>query len=242
MTKLSVNVNKIATLRNARGGNVPNLIALCHKIISYGAQGITIHPRADERHITRADAITIGQTKFEVETNFEGDLREDFVHLVLKQCPTQCTLVPTTHGEVTSNHGWNLKTSGFMLAPVISKMRNAGIRVSLFVDAGDSENIKRAADIGADRVEIYTEPYAIAFAQSNTHQVLADIRTTINAALKLNIGVNAGHDLTTHNLPTLIKHNPEILEVSIGHHLICDALEVGIKQAVANYLQACQNK
>jgi len=238
MTRLSVNINKIATLRNSRGGHEPNLLFFAQKIIEFGAHGITVHPRADERHIKRSDAREIAREIKSVETNFEGDIREDFLDLVLECKPDQCTLVPVNHGEITSDHGWNMAKSYWFLSPVVRKIKEAGIRVSLFMDAGNTEFVRLAAQSGADRIEIYTEPFAKSFETGNQTLAIADINKTIEAARSLGLGINAGHDLTHRNLKTLCKECPGIDEVSIGHHLIARALEVGMEKSVHDYLEA----
>lgn len=238
--KLSVNVNKLALLRNSRGGNAPDVLAFAQKIVSYGAHGITVHPRADRRHITPDDARTIQQHITTVETNFEGDIREEFLELVFSLRPTQCTLVPVTPGEITSNRGWDMQRWGFLLEPVVRKLRELGVRSSLFVEA-DPAVIAPIAAIGADRVEIYTGPYAQAFAagDASAHRAELDkIVATVKAAEAAGVGVNAGHDLTVENLGPLVREAPQILEVSIGHHLTVHALEVGMEQAVKDYLRA----
>lgn len=238
MAKLSVNVNKIATLRNSRGGHEPNLMRFVQNILSFGAEGITVHPRADRRHITPEDARAVAQGVTQAETNFEGDVREEFLDLVLECRPAQCTLVPVKPGEITSNHGWDVARWSFLLAPVIAQMKDADIRVSLFLEAGDISSIREAAHIGADRIEIYTEPYAAAFLAGDPSQELGKVMASAEEAARFGIGVNAGHDLTHRNLPLLVEKIPNLAEVSIGHHLITHALEVGMEQAVTAYLQA----
>lgn len=238
MAKLSVNVNKIATLRNARGGNEPDLMRFVHRIVALGADGITVHPRADRRHITPEDARAVAREVRTVETNFEGDVREEFLDLVLECRPTQCTLVPVKPGEITSNHGWDVRRWSFLLSPVIARMKTEGIRVSLFVEAGDVDSVREAAAIGADRIEIYTEPYATAFARGTAEAELRKVMQSAEEAGRLGVGVNAGHDLTCENLPLMVAKVPNLAEVSIGHHLMSRALEVGIDRAVADYLQA----
>ncbi len=240
MAKLSVNVNKIATLRNSRGGDTPDLMAFVGHIIGFGAQGITVHPRADRRHITPEDARAVARGVTAVETNFEGDVREEFLDLVLECRPTQCTLVPVKPGEVTSNHGWAVAQWAFLLAPVVARIREEGIRVSLFVEAGDSASVSAAAGIGADRIEIYTEPYAAAFLRGDPGAELAKVIRSAEAAEQCGILVNAGHDLTHLNLPLLVRELPNLAEVSIGHHLISRALLTGMEQAVADYLKAAK--
>lgn len=238
MAKLSVNVNKIATLRNSRGGDEPNLMRFVHRIVALGVDGITVHPRADRRHITPEDARAVAREVVTVETNFEGDVREEFLDLVLECHPTQCTLVPVKPGEVTSNHGWEVRRWSFLLAPVIQKLKEEGVRVSLFVEAGDVESVREAAAIGADRIELYTEPYAAAFLRGEVEPELRKVMQSAEEAGRLGVGVNAGHDLTHENLPLLTTKVPNLAEVSIGHHLMSRALEVGIDQAVADYLRA----
>ena len=240
MAKLSVNVNKIATLRNARGGDTPDLMGFVGHIVAFGAQGITVHPRADRRHITPDDARAVARGVRTVETNFEGDVREEFLDLVLECRPTQCTLVPVKPGEVTSNHGWAVAQWAFLLAPVVARIKEEGIRVSLFVEAGDVASARAAAAIGADRIEIYTEPYAAAFQRGDPEAALAQVVRSAEVAAECGIQVNAGHDLTHLNLPLLVRRVPNLAEVSIGHHLISHALLVGMERAVTDYLKAAQ--
>lgn len=235
-TKLSVNVNKIATLRNSRGTNVPHLLDWCHKIVSYGAHGITAHPRADRRHITPQDALDICREIKTVETNLEGDIREEFLELVLKAMPTQCTLVPVKPGEITSNYGFDCKTWGFLLKPIILKLKSEGIRVSVFVEAHDLENLDYVKETNADRIEIFTEPYAHAFQQNHCQPEIDHIRKLAFKAKELGLGVNAGHDLSSHNLPLLKQSVPHLAEVSIGHQIMADALEWGMENTIKLYL------
>jgi len=238
MAKLSVNVNKIATLRNSRGGNEPELMRFVHRIVTLGADGITVHPRADRRHITPADAREVAREVRAVETNFEGDIREEFLDLVLECRPSQCTLVPVKPGEITSNHGWEVRRWSFLLAPVIARLKQEGIRVSLFVEAGDLESVRATAAIGGDRIEIYTEPYAEAFQRGAVEEALGQVARSAEEAGRLGLGVNAGHDLTHENLPLLVRKVPNLAEVSIGHHLMSRPLEVGMDRAMADYLLA----
>jgi pyridoxine 5-phosphate synthase len=234
---LSVNVNKIALLRNSRGHDAPSVLSFAQKIVSYGAHGITVHPRADRRHITPEDARAVSRHITTVETNFEGDIREEFLDLVLELRPTQCTLVPVTPGEITSNRGWDVARWRFLLEPVVRRMKEAGVRTSLFVEA-DPGVIPHVAALGADRVEIYTGPYAEAFLRGEHRAELDRIVATVRAADAAGVGVNAGHDLTIENLAPLVREAPQILEVSIGHHLTAYALEVGMERAVRDYLKA----
>jgi pyridoxine 5-phosphate synthase len=237
--KLSVNVNKIALLRNSRGHDAPNVLSFAQKIVSYGAHGITIHPRADRRHITPDDARAVARHITTVETNFEGDIREEFVELTLELRPTQCTLVPVTPGELTSHRGWDVARWRFLLQPVVKRLKEEGIRTSLFVEA-DPAVVPVVADMGADRIEIYTGPYAQAFDRGDHRAELDKIVATAKAAAAAGVGVNAGHDLTVTNLGPLVSEAPEIQEVSIGHHLVVHALEVGMQQAVVDYLMAVE--
>lgn len=245
MTKLSVNVNKVATLRNARGGRVPSVIDAVDACIAAGAPGITVHPRADERHITRADvaeiAAHLSPLRESVEFNIEGDPRADFVDLVVAARPHQCTLVPVKPGEITSEAGWPPDTSPERLTAVIARLKAEGIRVSLFIDAAEAP-VRWAKRLGADRVELYTEPFARAFAESETSgrqsfEMYAAAATLANA---LGLGVNAGHDLDLDNL-VLFRTLPYLDEVSIGHALISHALFVGLDRAVGDYLRVLRS-
>ncbi|MEP6582725.1 MAG: pyridoxine 5'-phosphate synthase [Ginsengibacter sp.] len=234
MTKLSVNINKIATLRNSRGGNTPNLVKAAVDIQNCGADGITVHPRPDERHIRYVDVFALKQV-ITTEFNIEGNPKEKkFVDLVLANKPDQVTLVPDAEGQITSDHGWDTIKNKDYLTEIISEFKNAGIRVSIFVDP-DVEMIEGAKNTGTDRIELYTESYAKQFA--NSHQQVA-IDPYIGAAKKANelgLGVNAGHDLDLQNLKYFCENIPGLLEVSIGHALITDALYFGLENAVQLY-------
>lgn len=238
MTKLSVNVNKVALLRNSRGTDVPNLERHVRQVIAFGADGITIHPRADRRHITPEDAHMVARTVREQEINFEGDVREEFLDLVLQLRPTQCTLVPVSHGEVTSSRGWQTAKWAFLLEPVVRTLKQRGVRVALFIEPDPSE-IPGVAAIGADRIEIYTAHYAHAFLAGHPEEALERVAATARAATAAGIGVNAGHDLTVENLTALLARVPQIAEVSIGHHLVSYALEVGFERSVRAFSAAC---
>jgi pyridoxine 5-phosphate synthase len=239
MARLSVNVNKVATLRNSRGGAVPSLIEAVRVCVDAGAPGITVHPRADARHITSADVRAIRSRLIEsrgVEYNIEGDPRPDLLALVHEIRPDQCTLVPVVPGELTSQAGWSDATPRNELAPIVSELRTAGIRVSLFVEAHDAP-IRWAADVGADRVELYTEPYARACGRGGA-EADASFATFARAAAlasSLGLGVNAGHDLDLENL-VRFRRLPHLAEVSIGHALISHALFVGLRHSVREYL------
>jgi pyridoxine 5-phosphate synthase len=240
--KLSVNVNKVATLRNSRGGRVPNVIDAVRVCVKAGAPGITVHPRADQRHITTADVREIaGELKTSapaVEFNMEGDPRRDFLDLVSEIRPTQCTLVPVKPGEITSQAGWPPNTKSSALRPVVEGLQNIGVRVSLFVDA-DPDAVRWAADMAGDRVELYTEPFAREYELGGERRQNSFRRFEKAAELahSLGLGVNAGHDLDLHNL-THFKKLPHLAEVSIGHALVSDALFVGLDRAVRDFLNA----
>jgi len=240
---LSVNVNKVATLRNSRGGALPSVVDAVRVCVDAGAPGITVHPRADARHITSFDvhaiASFLGPTRREVEFNIEGDPRPDLLDLVREVRPDQCTLVPVRPGEVTSQAGWPPDTPPAELAAVVADLQGRGIRVSLFVDP-DPAAVKWAASIGAQRIELYTEPFAHACKEG---QDAADrsFRRYVDAANQahgLGLGINAGHDLDLKNL-VLFRMLPHLDEVSIGHALISHALYVGLDRAVRDYLRAC---
>lgn len=242
MPKLSVNVNKVATVRNSRGGNLPSVIEAVRTCVDAGAPGITVHPRADARHITTADvhdiAAELAPLEGRVEFNIEGDPRPDLIDLVLAVRPDQCTLVPVFPGEITSQAGWPADTPQAALAGVIGAMKTAGVRVSLFVDP-EPAAIRWASAIGADRVELYTEPFARAFERgpAAAEQSFAKYVAASTLAFELGVGVNAGHDLDLKNL-TLFRTLPHLDEVSIGHALISRALFVGLGHVVNEYLAA----
>jgi pyridoxine 5-phosphate synthase len=234
MTKLSVNINKLATLRNSRGGNNPDLIQSAKDMERFGADGITVHPRPDERHIRYADVYDL-KNIVTTEFNIEGNCTEQsFVDLVLANKPTQVTLVPDSKNQLTSNHGWNTIEHKDYLTGMIALFKNAGIRVSIFVDPV-IEIIEGAKATGTDRIELYTESYAKEFAMENKE---LGIQPYITAALKANglgLGINAGHDLDLNNLKYFAENIPGLLEVSIGHALICDAIYLGLENAVQLY-------
>ena len=232
MTKLSVNINKIATLRNARGGDHPNVVRTAFDIERMGAQGITVHPRPDERHIRYQDVYDL-RPLLTTEFNIEGQPSERFVDLVLDVVPTQVTLVPDAPGQLTSNHGYDTKQHQAFLTDLVERFHAKGIRVSIFVDA-DEEMVRYAALTGADRVELYTEPYASGYAEDREKAVEPFVRTG-RLAKSLGLGLNAGHDLSLENLAYLHEQLPELDEVSIGHALICDALYLGLEETVKRY-------
>lgn len=234
MTKLSVNINKLATLRNSRGGNNPNLIKAAKDIERFGADGITVHPRPDERHIRYSDVYELKKI-VTTEFNIEGNCTEQkFVDLVLANHPTQVTLVPDALGQLTSNHGWNTIEHAAYLKNIVSIFKNAGIRVSIFVDP-IIEMIEGAKATGTNRVELYTESYAKQFAQGNKQTAIAPFIAAATKANELGLGINAGHDLDLQNLKYFSENIPGLLEVSIGHALICDAVNLGLENTVQLY-------
>ena len=241
MARLSVNVNKVATLRNSRGGEVPSLLDAVRACVNAGAPSITVHPRSDERHIRPSDVVAIAEVleavRDRVEYNIEGDPRPDFVALVERVRPDQCTLVPVRPGELTSEAGWPPETPKAQLEKTIARLQRLDVRVSVFVEPAAAA-IDWAADLGADRVELYTEPYARAFERGGEAlaAALETYRAAAEHAVSRGLGVNAGHDLDLANLPTFLSV-PHIDEVSIGHALIARALFEGLKSVVAEYLR-----
>ncbi|HBI58229.1 MAG: pyridoxine 5'-phosphate synthase [Duncaniella sp.] len=238
MTNLSVNINKIATLRNSRGENLPNLEKVAMDCEAMGADGITVHPRPDERHIKYADVYTL-RPLVKTEFNIEGYPSKEFIDLVLKVKPAQVTLVPDAPDALTSSAGWNVADNIEFLTGVVDRMREAGIRTSIFVDP-DVATIRLAAKTGADRVELYTKPYADAFPHNPEEAVAPYVRAS-EAAHDVGLGVNAGHDLNLENLAWFRQHLPYLNEVSIGHALICDAIYLGLAETIARY-KACLKK
>lgn len=236
MTKLSVNINKIATLRNSRGGNVPNVVAAALACERFGAQGITVHPRPDERHIRYQDVYDL-KAAIKTEFNIEGNCREQkFVDLVLANKPTQVTLVPDELGQITSNHGWDTIKHKDYLTEMCKLFKDQGIRVSIFVDPNE-DMVEAAAETGTDRIELYTEAYAEAFNSKKDEAIRPYFRAAIKAR-EVGLGVNAGHDLDLNNLAYFNQHIPDLLEVSIGHALIADALYLGLEETIKRYLTA----
>ena len=239
MTRLSVNLNKVALLRNTRDIGIPDVVRAGGIAVDAGAHGITVHPRPDERHTRPSDVVDLSTFTEEagVEFNIEGYPTAQFLELVHQVVPTQCTLVPDTPEQRTSDHGWDLAAAGARLRPIIAELKGRGIRVSLFMDP-EPAVIAQAAQVGADRIEIYTEPYARAFGTSAQAAALDGCAGCAGAAERAGLGVNAGHDLNLHNLPTLCQHVPGIQEVSIGHALVADALDLGLRETVRAYLRA----
>lgn len=234
MTKLSVNINKLATLRNSRGGNNPNLFRAAKDIERFGADGITVHPRPDERHIRYADVYALKEI-ISTEFNIEGNCKEQsFVDLVLANKPTQVTLVPDTTGQLTSDHGWDTISNKGYLKEMITTFKNAGIRVSIFVDPV-IEMVEGAKECGTDRIELYTEGFARQFAMGNKQSAIEPYTKAAIKANELGLGINAGHDLDLDNLKFFAENVPGLLEVSIGHALICDAIYYGLENTVQMY-------
>lgn len=238
MTKLSVNINKVATLRNARGGNNPDVVKVALDCERYGAQGITVHPRPDERHIRRSDVYAL-KPALHTEFNIEGYPSEDFCRLVLDVRPAQVTLVPDSPSQITSNAGWDTVANKSFLTDVVGPFKEAGIRTSIFV-AAEERMVEAAAAAGSDRVELYTEPYATAYA-TDREAAIAPFIAAAKVARELGLGLNAGHDLSLENLGFYHERIPWTDEVSIGHALICDALYLGLKETIARYLEELKN-
>jgi len=234
MTKLSVNINKIATLRNARGGNLPNLIQVAKDCEKFGAQGITVHPRPDGRHIRYEDVRNLKHI-VTTEFNIEGYPSKDFIDLVLEVKPHQVTLVPDAPDAITSNNGWDTRLHQKMLYRICQVFKEEGIRTSLFVNP-DIEMVKNAKLCGTDRIEFYTESYAVNY-PLNPEIAIKDYVSAAEEAVRQGLGLNAGHDLNLHNLAYFAKNIPQLLEVSIGHALICDALYLGLEETIKRYLQ-----
>lgn len=234
MTKLSVNINKIATLRNSRGGNNPDVTKAAIDVQRFGADGVTVHPRPDERHIRYQDVRDIKKI-ITTEFNIEGNCQEQkFVDLVLEVVPHQVTLVPDALGQITSNHGWDTIKHRDYLREIIAVFKQKGIRVSIFVDPL-IEMVQGAADTGTDRIELYTETYAQGFAEGNKEAAIAPYVAAAKRAKELGLGLNAGHDLDLHNLKYFAQNIPGLDEVSIGHALICDAIYLGLENVVQLY-------
>ncbi|WP_207428235.1 pyridoxine 5'-phosphate synthase [Pedobacter sp. SYSU D00535] len=235
MTKLSVNINKIATLRNSRGGNNPDLVKAALACEHFGAEGITVHPRPDERHIRYQDVYDL-KAVIKTELNIEGNCQEQkFIELVLANKPAQVTLVPDVLGQITSNHGWDTIANQEYLKDVIPQFKEAGIRVSIFVDP-NPKMVEAAATTGTDRIELYTEAYARGY-HTNKEQAIAPYIEAAKVAQEVGLGLNAGHDLDLHNLKYFADHIPGLLEMSIGHALISDALYSGLQNTIQMYLR-----
>ncbi|MCB9231250.1 MAG: pyridoxine 5'-phosphate synthase [Bacteroidia bacterium] len=238
MTQLSVNVNKIALIRNSRGGNNPHLLQVAHDLIRFGADGITVHPRPDERHIRKADVYEL-KPALPVEFNVEGYPSEEFLKMIEEVRPAQATLVPDPPGALTSSEGWDTITHADFLKKVIARIKKAGVRTSIFIET-DLEMIKAAPATGTDRIELYTGPYAEQY-HHDREAAVAPYREAAKLAHSLGLGLNAGHDLDLHNLHWFNQQVPHLEEVSIGHALVCDALYLGLEETIHRY-QACLGK
>ncbi|MBS9462360.1 pyridoxine 5'-phosphate synthase [Flagellimonas sp. 389] len=234
MTKLSVNINKLATLRNSRGGNMPNLIKSATDIESFGAQGITIHPRPDERHIHYQDAHDL-KNVVTTEFNIEGNPIPKFIDMVLAIKPTQVTLVPDAEDAITSNAGWDTIKHKDFLIEVIKTFKENGIRTSIFVDP-DADMVEGAFKVGTDRIELYTESFAKEFSEGKKTESIQSFIAAAEKANKLGLGINAGHDLNLDNIKFFKEHIPNLLEVSIGHALICESIYLGLENVINMYL------
>jgi pyridoxine 5-phosphate synthase len=242
MTALSVNINKIALLRNSRGHNFPSVSGFAQQFLELGAAGITVHPRPDERHVCYSDVPVLShllQAWPQAEFNVEGYPTNKFLNLVLDNQVDQCTLVPDAESQLTSDHGWDCSEHAVFLKPIINSLQAAGVRVSLFIDP-DPFQAEQAAMLGADRVELYTEAYAKAFGTNDQHQVLDQYALTIAAAKSSGLAVNAGHDLNLHNLADFLALG-DVLEVSIGHALIVECLQFGIVDVMSRYRRICDS-
>lgn len=235
MTKLSVNINKVATIRNARGGNNPDVLKVAVDCEKFGAQGITVHPRPDERHIRYQDVRDI-KPLITTEFNIEGNPIDKYIKLVLEVKPTQVTLVPDADNQITSNHGWDTVANKGFLTDVIGQFKEAGIRTSIFIDA-EPKMVEAARMCGTDRIELYTEPYAAGY-EANREEAIKPFVEAAEVAREVGLGLNAGHDLSLQNLTYFHQNIPWLDEVSIGHALICDALYFGLEDTIKRYL-AC---
>ena len=237
MTKLSVNINKVATIRNARGGNNPDVLQVALDCEAFGAQGITVHPRPDERHIRYQDVRDI-KPRITTELNIEGNPIDRYIELVLEVRPTQVTLVPDAENQITSNHGYDTVACKAFLTDVVGRFKEAGIRTSIFVDP-DAEMVAAAKECGTDRVELYTEPYAAQYA-ADREAAIAPFLETARRCREIGLGLNAGHDLSLENLAYFHQTIPWVDEVSIGHALICDALYLGLRETIGLYLKCLE--
>lgn len=233
MTRLSVNINKFATLRNARGGNLPDVLKTARDCERFGAEGITVHPRPDERHIRYQDVLDL-KPIITTEFNIEGNPSKDFIDLVLKVKPAQVTLVPDAHNVLTSNAGWDTIKNEAFLKEVIAEFKRNGIRTSVFIDTA-LDNIKNSVKTGTDRIELYTEAFAKHYPE-NREKAIAPYIAASQCAVNLGLGINAGHDLSLENLKYFSENIPGLLEVSIGHALVCDAIYLGLENTIGLYL------
>ena len=243
MTKLSVNLNKIALLRNSRGRDYPNVVHYAEKVINLGAHGITIHPRQDERHIKRTDAMDLSeflQQYPQIELNIEGYPSDDFLQLIEITKPAQCTLVPDGENQLTSDHGWQISANRGVLDSALTRIHNAGVRAALFMDP-DVNEIKAVGETGYDRIELYTEHYAETYGSEQQQSVIENYTLAKDTAVSMGLGVNAGHDLDLTNLKHFLAIG-DILEVSIGHALTIESIDAGMDKVILQYLEICQGE
>ena len=244
MTKLSVNLNKIALIRNSRQNGIPNLMDFVQLAINSGADGITVHPRPDQRHATKNDVFQIKRFLLEhsnIELNVEGNPFHNLMDITEEFCPTQCTFVPDDINTLTSNSGWDLEKYGKKLSPLIKRLQDRGIRVSLFMEP-NSEAMDQAHELGVDRVELYTEPYAVAYAKQRAQEILPTYLESSSRACALGMGINAGHDLNKDNLRLFLSTVPNVSEVSIGHAIVVDSLHRGFSSVVKEYKDITSGK
>ncbi len=237
-TKFSINLNKFALLRNSRGGNRPDVVSVAARCVARGVHGITVHPRPDQRHARYSDVFDLAgllAAHPEVELNVEGNPVDAFLHLVLKARPQQVTLVPDGATQLTSDHGWDVVGDDGRLKTVVQRLKSSGIRVSVFLDA-DLDQVQAAAQTGVDRIELYTEPYARAFATPTQNAVLVRFAAAASRAIACGLGVNAGHDLDQQNLGPFLRAVPGVAEVSIGHAVVCESLDAGLEATLDRYL------
>ena len=242
MTKLSVNINKFALIRNSRGSDFPNIIKMATRCINAGAHGITVHPRPDERHIRYSDVYELSpwiKEHTDIEFNIEGNPIPKFLELSKKVKPDQCTLVPDSPDQLTSNHGWDLFKEGERLIPIIKSLQDSGIRVSIFLDP-DLIQVEKAKEINTDRIELYTESYAKSYGKGDNESIFSSYRNAAQKALDLGLGVNAGHDLNQQNLGYFLTI-PNILEVSIGHAIVVESFDHGLEETIKRYLEIIEN-
>jgi pyridoxine 5-phosphate synthase len=240
MTKLSVNINKFALVRNSRGSDTPNIANIARRILGCGAHGITLHPRPDQRHATYADAAALREVVrsfSSAELNIEGNPIGGFMEVVEKVTPQQCTLVPDEPGQLTSDHGWNMQRDAALVQPIVQRLRASGIRTSFFIDAENLAGIEIARQIGADRIELYTEPYAKAFRDGAQELVTRRFAIAAKRARDIGLGVNAGHDLNLGNLGYFLHNVAGVAEVSIGHALVVEAWDFGLEETIRRYLR-----
>ena len=239
MTKLSVNLNKFALIRNARGTDKPNVLSIAKRAVQKGVHGITVHPRPDQRHAKYQDVNDLSEyikELPEIEFNVEGNPTDKFLDIVCKSKPDQCTLVPDADDQITSDHGWDVLSNKEVLIPIIARLKSCGIRVSLFLDAGDERQVYAAKEVGADRIELYTEPYAVAFDNKNTDSVLDQFVQSAILGNKIGLGINAGHDLNLQNLDLFLSTVPHVDEVSIGHAIVVESFDYSFETTLGKYL------